>query len=118
MIGVNDGLLCQETTADHCASLSEQAAVIATVNKNVHTILSAIRNKAHYRGQLAIVNYYSLDYSSQSINTQITLLNQAIDTTATPFKVEVADGFGELEAGALHSGGSTCKAGLLTQLVN
>ena len=61
MIGANDGLMCQETTADQCTSLPEQAAVLETVAKNVHTILSEIRTKAHYNGQLAIVNYYSVD---------------------------------------------------------
>lgn len=117
MIGANDFFVCQETTADHCASLPEQTALIASIDKNVKTILSAIRHQAHYTGQLAIVNYYSLDYSSQSTSQQTALLNQSIDTTANPFHVEVADGFGELGAAALHSGGSTCKAGLLTQLV-
>ncbi len=118
MIGANDGFVCQETTADHCQALSEQAAFIATIKKNVNTILSAIRNKAHYRGQLAIVNYYSLDYSSQATTTQAVALNEAMDTGAAPFRVEVADGFGELQTAAAHSGGSTCYAGLLTQLVN
>jgi lysophospholipase L1-like esterase len=116
MIGANDAFVCQATTADHCASLTEQAALIATVSKNVGTILSAIRNKAHYRGQVAIVNYYSLDYSNASLTAQSAFLNNAVDSAAKPFHVEVADGFGELQAGAAHSGGNTCTAGLLTQL--
>jgi lysophospholipase L1-like esterase len=116
MIGANDFFVCQETTADHCTSLSEQSAVLTTVEKNVTTILSTIRNKAHYGGQIAIVNYYSLDYASQAQDAQTALLNQAVDGAATPFHVEVADGFGELQAGAAHSGGNTCAAGLLTQL--
>jgi lysophospholipase L1-like esterase len=116
MIGANDGLICQETTADHCASLTEQAAVASAVENNVKTILSAIRNKAHYKGQLAIVNYYSLDYSSSAVTGQIAFLNNAIDGVAKPFHVKIADGFGELEAGAAHSGGNSCTAGLLTQL--
>jgi lysophospholipase L1-like esterase len=116
MIGANDAFVCQATTADHCTSFTEQAALIATVNKNVKTILTTIRNKAHYRGQLAIVNYYSLDYSSATAVAQSALLNQAIDTAARPFHVVIADGFGELETAAAHSGGSTCNAGLLTQL--
>jgi lysophospholipase L1-like esterase len=116
MIGANDGFVCQETTADHCASGTELAGLIGTVTENVKTILSTIRNKAHYGGQLAIVNYYSLNYSDQSGTAQIGLLNQAIDGAAKPFHVEVADGFGELAAGAAHSGGNSCTAGLLTQL--
>jgi hypothetical protein len=35
-----------------------------------NTTVSTIRNKAHYHGQLAIVDYYSIDYSSQGENTQ------------------------------------------------
>jgi lysophospholipase L1-like esterase len=116
MIGANDVFLCQETTVDHCTALNEQAALIASIGKNVKMIVSAIRNKAKYRGQLAIVNYYSLDYSNASLSAQSGLLNQSVDGAAAPFHVEVADGFGELQAGAAHSGGSTCNAGLLTQL--
>ena len=112
MIGANDGLVCQETTADHCAS--ELGTVVATVSNNVKTILSTIRNKAHYRGQLAIVNYYD---TAQGLSTEISLLNQTIDTAAAPFHVVIADGFGEFAAAAAHSGGNTCNAGLLTQLV-
>jgi lysophospholipase L1-like esterase len=116
MIGANDFFVCQETTADHCASLNELTAVAGSVTRNVKTILSAIRKKAHYNGQLAIVNYYSLDYSSQAMNTNSGLLNQTQDNAARPFHVVIADGFGVLGAAAAHSGGSSCKAGLLTQL--
>ena len=117
MIGANDAFVCQETTADHCASLTELAAVAATIAKNVHTILSTIRNKAHYNGQLAIVNYYSLDYSNAAGTGQSAFLNKTLDSAATPFHVEIADGFGEFAAAAAHSGGNSCTAGLLTQLV-
>jgi lysophospholipase L1-like esterase len=116
MIGANDFFVCQETTADKCASLTEQAAVLTTVGKNVKTILSAIRNKAHYSGQLAVVNYYSLDYSSQTQDAMSALLNTTVDTAGKPFHAVVADGFTELEAAAAHSGGNSCTAGLLTQL--
>lgn len=116
MIGANDFFVCQETTADKCASLSEQVDVVASVAKNVRTIVSAIRNRAHYHGQLAIVNYYSLNYSSAADNTQSSTLNRTQDNAATPFHVEIADGFGELRAASVHSGANTCTAGLLTQL--
>jgi lysophospholipase L1-like esterase len=116
MIGANDFLVCQETTPDQCTSLSEEAAVLATLGKNVKTILSAIRNKAHYTGQLAIVNYYSLDYSSQAGDTQIALLNTTVDNAAKPFHVVVGDGYGALQAATANAGGNTCTAGLLTQL--
>jgi lysophospholipase L1-like esterase len=118
MIGANDGLLCQETTADQCSSLTEQAALLEGVEKNVHTILSTIRNKAHYNGQIAIVNYYSINSASAADNEQSALLNQGVDAAAKPFHVEVADGFGAFATGSAHSTGTdtTCNAGLLTQL--
>ena len=117
MIGANDFFLCERATADGCTSPSELAALKASVGNNVATILSSIRNKAHYRGQIAIVNYYSLDYSNP-IDTAVAqqVLNPNQDIAAQPFHVEIADGFGELQAGAAHSGGNTCTAGLLTQL--
>jgi lysophospholipase L1-like esterase len=114
MIGANDLLMCQETTADHCASLVEQAGVISTITNNIKTILSAIRNKAHYGGQIVFVNYYS---PSASQNATTALGNSSLDSAAKPFHVVVADGFGTWAAAAAHSGGdSTCTAGLLTQL--
>jgi lysophospholipase L1-like esterase len=116
MIGANDFFVCQETTADHCASLPEQSAVIATVEKNVGTILTAIRKHAKYNGQIVIVNYYALNYADQAAVQQSGILNSSIDGAARPFHVEIADGFGQLEAAAAHSGGNSCTAGLLTQL--
>ena len=90
--------------------------MIRSVSNNVGTILSRIRNKAHYRGQLAIVNYYSLDYSDASTSGADRLAQPGDRRGGQPFHVEVADGFGELQAAAAHSGGNTCTAGLLTQL--
>ena len=116
MIGANDFFVCQETTADHCATLTEQSGVIATVEKNVATILTAIRKQAKYNGQIVIVNYYALNYADQAAAQQSALLNGSVDNAARPFHVEFADGFGELEAAAAHSGGNSCTAGLLTQL--
>ncbi len=116
MIDANDFFVCQETTSDSCASPAEQNATTATVTKNIRTILSAIRNKAHYNGQLVIVNYYSLNYSSPAVNAQSQLLNKVQDNAAKPFGVKIADGYGELEAASAHSGDNTCTAGLLTQL--
>jgi lysophospholipase L1-like esterase len=118
MIGANDAFVCQETTADHCQSLTELGAVAATIAKNVHTILSTIRNKAHYNGQLAIVNYYSLNYADATGTAQSAFLNTTVDSAARPFHVEIANGFGEFAAAAAHSGGNSCTAGLITQLAN
>jgi lysophospholipase L1-like esterase len=116
MIGANDFFVCQSTTKDACSSTSERNATAATITKNVQTILGSIRNKAHYKGQIVIVNYYSLNYASSGISAQSQMINQPQDAAARPYHVEIANGFGELEAASLHSGGNTCKAGLLTQL--
>jgi lysophospholipase L1-like esterase len=118
MIGANDFFVCQETTSDGCASTAERTATAATVTRNIHTILSAIRTKAHYKGQLVIVNYYSLNYSVAAVNAQSQLLNKVQDTAAKPFGVKIADGYGELRAASAHSGDNPCTAGLLTQLSN
>jgi lysophospholipase L1-like esterase len=116
MIGANDFFYCQATTADHCASASEQQATAATLTKNIHTILSAVRKQGHYRAQLVIVNYYSLDYASAAINAQSQLLNGIQDRAAKPFHVKIADGYGEFGLASTEAGGSPCTAGLLTQL--
>ena len=114
MIGANDGFLCQETTADHCAS--ELPSVLKHIGANVRTTLSALRNQAHYRGQLVIVNYYSTDYTSATANASSQALNAAMDTAAKPYSVRFADGYGTFAAAAAQAGGDTCKAGLLTTL--
>jgi lysophospholipase L1-like esterase len=116
MIGANDYFVCVETTKDACTSSSEQNGVATTVEKNVKTILSSIRKNAHYRGQIVIVNYYSLNYALAPDNTASKFLNHNQDTAAKPFHVEIADGYRELAAAAVHSGGDSCKAGLLTQI--
>jgi lysophospholipase L1-like esterase len=113
MIGANDFFLCEETTADGCSSIVEQSNALESISKNVHTIVSEIRNKAHYNGQLAIVNYYS---TSPAENAQLPLLNGAVDSGAKGFHVETADGFGAFQTADAHSGGNPCTAGLLTQL--
>jgi lysophospholipase L1-like esterase len=116
MIGANDFFVCQETTSDGCASRAEQNATASTVTKNIHTILSAIRNKAHYAGQIVIVNYYSLNYSSAAVNAQSLLINKVQDAAARPYHVKIADGYAAFRAASIHSGNDTCTAGLLTQL--
>jgi lysophospholipase L1-like esterase len=114
MIGANDAFLCQETTADHCAS--ELSGVLTQITTNVADILHSIRNTAHYKGQIVIVNYYSLDYSNSTDTEGSAALNTTVDAAARPYKVTVADGFGAFQAAALQSGGNACTAGLLTQL--
>ena len=54
------------------------------------TILSTIRSKAHYGGQLMIVNYYALNYASALIRGQSAMLNAGVDSAAKPFNVRFA----------------------------
>jgi lysophospholipase L1-like esterase len=115
MIGANDGFICQETTADHCISPAEISALAAQITRNVRHILIAIRRQAHYRGQLVIVRYFSLDYANPTDNLDSTFLNLTVEKAAKPFGVQIADGYGEFQAQALKFGDNTCLAGLLTQ---
>jgi lysophospholipase L1-like esterase len=116
MVGANDFFVCQTTTADHCTSQAEQFATIGQITANVKTILHGLRSTAHYKGQIAIVNYYSLDYSDAQQNLLSGALNQTMDSAAKPYRVVVADGFGEFQKQATIFGGKSCLAGLLTQL--
>jgi lysophospholipase L1-like esterase len=115
MIGANDLFVCQETTQDGCGSSAELGATLATIKQNVHRILSAIRHRAHYRGQVVVVRYYSLNYSSPTITAASLFLNGAQAGGAKPFHVQFADGFGLWQKASTHSDGMPCAAGLLTQ---
>jgi lysophospholipase L1-like esterase len=116
MIGANDFFRCQETTADQCQSFSEQAPVAGAITANIATTLKAIRNKAHYKGQIVVLDYYSLNYANPVIVHQSQLLNGVENSAAKSFHVRFADGFGAFESGSTRSNGDPCKAGLLTQL--
>ena len=114
MIGANDAFLCEATTKDHCAS--ELPGVLKKISANVAHILKAVRTVAGYRGQIVIVNYYSLDYAVAADNVSSRLLNQAMDGAAKPFDVRTANGYQAFRVASLHSKRDTCTAGLLTQL--
>jgi lysophospholipase L1-like esterase len=114
MIGANDGFLCQETTADHCAS--EIGGVLTKIGKNVTRTLKAIRGKGHYNGQIVIAQYYSINYSVPLDNAQSKLLNSAMEQAAKPFHVRIGKTFSLFRKAAQQAGGDTCKAQLLTQL--
>lgn len=116
MIGANDLFVCQETTADGCASHAEQQAALGVIERNVRTILATIRHKAGYTGQLAIVNYYSLNYASPIASAESAELNRAQDTAARPYHVVIANAYRTFAVASAHSGNDTCTAGLLTQL--
>ena len=118
MIGANDYFVCVETTKDGCTSASELAALLKKISTNVKMILSTIRSRAAYTGQIAIQNYYSLNYASAVSNGQSKALNATVDAAAKPFRVVITNSYAVFEMAAFHSGaqGDDCKAGLLTQL--
>ena len=114
MVGANDLFLCQATTQDGCAS--ELQATYAKIGRNIKKILGAIRKKAHYRGQIALMRYYSLNYGNDPFATVVQGLNAAAFKAAKPYRVRVADGYGEWRDATRNSGNDSCTAGLLTQL--
>jgi lysophospholipase L1-like esterase len=116
MIGANDGFLCQEKGG--CTTLAEFNAVLTKISKNVTRTLKAIRGKAHYTGQIVIVQYYSLDYSNSVDTLQSSSLNGAMQNAAKPFHVRVAKSFALFKKASAQAGGDACKAQLLTQLKN
>ncbi|HEX3908847.1 MAG TPA: GDSL-type esterase/lipase family protein [Mycobacteriales bacterium] len=116
MIGANDGFLCQEKGG--CTTLAEFNAVLTKIGKNVTHTLKAIRNNAHYTGQIVIVQYYSLDYSNSTDTLQSNSLNGAMENAAKPFHVRIAKSFALFKKAAAQAGGDACKAQLLTQLKN
>lgn len=113
MIGANDYFLCQATTADQCASPTEQIGVVGTVAKNVRTIVATLRNKAHYNGQLVLVGYYS---TSSALAAATEGLDTQIKQAGHGFHIRFANAFNSFAAASVHAGGTACTAGLLTEL--
>jgi lysophospholipase L1-like esterase len=116
MIGANDLAVCRSTTADACTSAAERQAMLRRIGANVRRIVGRIRQRAGYRGRIVLMRYYSLDYGSVSVNGVTRAMNKAAYDAAKPYRVRVADGFGEWRAASEHSGNNPCTAGLLAQL--
>ena len=96
-IGANDAFLCQETTADACASTAELQAVLQEIRANLTTIYTEIRDVAHYHGLLIALTYYSISYSDPAEVAGTEALNSAIASVTEKFGGKVADGFAALE---------------------
>ena len=115
-IGANDVFLCQETTADGCASNAEVQAVLEEIQANLTTIYTKIRDVARYHGPLVALTYYSLSYSDPASVAGTEALNSAIASVTEKFGGRVADGFAAFEGPSAAFGGSPCAAGLLIKL--
>ena len=113
-IGVNDVFACEQTTADRCSGTDLQP-VLAKIRHNLTTILSALRNRAHYRNALVVLTYYALTYSAAT-DGQMRELNTALTVPAARFGVRIADGYAAFRAASVRSGGDTCAAGLRIKL--
>jgi lysophospholipase L1-like esterase len=114
-IGANDVFLCEETTADACASPAEFEAVLQQIKANLTVIYTLIRHVAHYRGPLVALAYYSLTYSNPPSASEVALeaLNSVIASVTEKFGGKVADGFAAFQGPSAAFGGSACAAGLL-----
>jgi lysophospholipase L1-like esterase len=115
-IGANDVFLCQETTADKCASPAELQAVLKKIEVNLAIIYFLIRDVARYHGPLVALTYYSLSYSDPTQVAGTEALNSAIASVTEKFGGKVADGFAAFKGPSRAAGGSPCAAGLLIKL--
>ena len=115
-IGANDVFLCQETTADACASTAELQAVLQEIQANLTTIYTLIRDVAHYHGLLVALTYYSISYSDPAEVAGTEALDSVIASVTEKFGGKVADGFAAFEGPSAAVGGSPCAAGLLIKL--
>jgi GDSL-like lipase/acylhydrolase family protein len=115
-IGANDVFLCQETTADKCASPAELQAVLKKIEVNLAVIYALIRDVARYHGPLVALTYYSLSYSDPTQVAGTEALNSAIASVTEKFGGKVADGFAAFEWPSLAAGGTPCAAGLLIKV--
>lgn len=112
-IGANDMFLCQDTTPDHCTGPDFQAA-LGQVSRNLAAILGAVR--AHYRGDLVLVSYYSLDYRDAAQVERVKAIDAALSQVIRRYHGKVADGFTAFRLASLRAGGDPCAAGLLIKL--
>src|SRR5580658_6860394 len=115
-IGANDVFLCQETTADACASTAEFQAVLQEIQANLTIIYTEIRDVAHYHGLLVALTYYSTSYSDPTQVAGTEALNSVIASVTEKFGGKVANGFAAFEGPSAAFGGSPCAAGLLIKL--
>jgi lysophospholipase L1-like esterase len=114
MIGANDAFICQHTYSDGC--FSEFSTLQKKITKNAGKIFKALRDKAHYTGQIALLTYWAFDYKSAVGTFESQGLNSALEKAAKPYHVEIADGYGAMKRAAAQGRGNTCTAGLQTVL--
>lgn len=112
-LGSNDVLLLTEACNNDPQCIAQGLpGVLATAGANMATILAGLRATG-YTGAIVIVNYYSTDYTNQTITQITSALNEAIAAPAHLFGAGVADVFSAFQAASQQAGGRPCVAGLL-----
>ncbi len=114
-VGANDLDLCLDTTPDHCTGTDFQQT-LAQVANNLDTILAALRDTAHYRGEVVVLTYYPVNYRDVTGVRQIAALNAVLSQQGERFGTQIASGFAAFGAAAADADGNTCAAGLLIKL--
>lgn len=111
-VGANDTFLCQRTTPTRCTDPADLQVLAETVQANLDRILSTLRRDAGYDGQIVVVTYYALDYST-AFGATTRDLNAGLARVAGANDADVADGFGAFESRASEAGGDSVAAGLV-----
>lgn len=116
-IGANDAFRLQFLCGGNVTCIENGLpAVLATLSANLDTLYAAIRDTAHYQGQLVAVTYYSTDYRDAFTTGVVEALDKVIAARTLAWGGVVADGFSAFLAVAQSFGGDTCAAGLLIRL--
>jgi lysophospholipase L1-like esterase len=110
-LGANDLFVCVST--DQCTTPAGVRDLAASVQNKLDRILSTLRDEGEYRGRIAVVTYYSLDYTDPVGVALIQAVNRAMTAAAVDNGAVVADGFGAFRSRALEAGGSSIAAGLV-----
>jgi lysophospholipase L1-like esterase len=111
-LGANDAFLCQQTTPTRCSDPADLQTLAQTVQTNLGTILSTLREEAGYDGQIVVVTYYALNYSD-AFGATTQALGSGIARVAEANGADVADGYEAFRARATESGGDSVEAGLV-----
>jgi lysophospholipase L1-like esterase len=111
-IGGNDVLILLKTCLGSVTCvLSGLPAVEAQMAADLNTIYSAIRHRAHYRGTIVAVPYFTFNYNDPNMVAVTLSLDGVVAAVATSFHARVADAFGAFKAASAPSG-IPCLAGL------
>ncbi len=111
-LGANDAFLCQQTTPTRCSDPADLQTLAETVQTNLDTILSTLREEGGYDGQIVVVTYYALDYSN-AFGIATGELDEGVARVAEANGADVADGYEAFRARAVEAHGDSVAAGLV-----